>query len=130
MGGAFGALAVGVLAKAGITGDVNGLLFGNPIQLGYQAVSVLAAGAYSFAATFVILKLVDQFIGLRVSAAEEEAGLDLTQHGERGYITGTDELAGDRARFGTALGFTASAPDEEPSSPSSPLTAEPYPSGH
>ena len=92
VGGAFGALAVGVLAKAGITGDVNGLVFGNPAQLGYQALSVLMAGAYSFVVTFVILKLVDLVIGLRVSTDEEEIGLDLTQHGERGYIMGVGEL--------------------------------------
>ena len=50
------------------------------------------AGAYSFVVTFVILKLVDLVIGLRVSTDEEEIGLDLTQHGERGYIMGVGEL--------------------------------------
>jgi hypothetical protein len=42
--------------------------------------------------TFVILKLVDLVIGLRVSTDEEEVGLDLSQHGERGYIMGVGEL--------------------------------------
>jgi ammonium transporter, Amt family len=92
VGGAFGALAVGVFAKAGISGDVNGLVFGNPAQLGYQALSLLLAGSYSFVVTFVILKLVDLVIGLRVSTDEEEVGLDLSQHGERGYIMGVGEL--------------------------------------
>ena len=92
VGGAFGALAVGVLARAGISGDVSGLLDGNPKQLGYQAISLVAAAAYSFSVTFVILKLVDLVIGLRVTAEEEEIGLDLTQHGERGYIMGVGEL--------------------------------------
>src|SRR5438270_9074048 len=92
VGGAFGALAVGLLAKAGITGDVNGLLYGNAGQLGKQAISLAAAAAYSFIATFVLLKLVDAVVGLRVSTEEEEVGLDLTQHGERGYMMGVGEL--------------------------------------
>jgi len=94
VGGTFGALAVGVLAKAGISGDVNGLLYGNSQLLGYQALSVLMAGTYSFIVTFVILKLVDLTIGLRVDAEQEDVGLDLTQHGERGYIMGVGELMG------------------------------------
>jgi Amt family ammonium transporter len=106
VGGAFGALAVGVLAKAGISGDVNGLIYGNPAQLGYQALSVLAAGAYSFVATFVILKVVELAVGLRVSAEDEEVGLDLSQHGERGYIMGV-ELTGDYLPSGTVPGSTA-----------------------
>jgi Amt family ammonium transporter len=92
VGGAFGALAVGLLAKAGISGDVNGLFYGNPGLLGTQAISVAAAAGYSFVITFLILKLVDATIGLRVTTEEEEIGLDLTQHGERGYIIGVGEL--------------------------------------
>jgi Amt family ammonium transporter len=97
VGGAFGALAVGLLARAGISGDVSGLVDGNPIQLGYQALSLVAAGTYSFVLTFGILKLVDLTIGLRVTAEEEEIGLDLTQHGERGYIMGVGELIVDES---------------------------------
>ncbi|HMB06659.1 MAG TPA: ammonium transporter [Isosphaeraceae bacterium] len=96
VGGMFGALGLGVLAKAGISGDVNGLLFGNPGQVSKQAISVVAAASYSFIATFVLLKLVDLTIGLRVTTDEEEIGLDLTQHGERGYIMGIGELMGER----------------------------------
>jgi Amt family ammonium transporter len=94
VGGAFGALAVGMLAKAGISGDINGLFYGNPAQLGYQALSVLAAGTYSFVVTFGLLKLVDALVGLRVTTADEEIGLDLSQHGERGYIMGVGEFVG------------------------------------
>ena len=91
VGGAFGALAVGLLAKASV-GGADGLLFGNPGQLGSQAISLAAAGGYSFVVTFAILKVVDLAVGLRVPADEEELGLDLTQHGERGYIMGVGEL--------------------------------------
>ena len=54
----------------------------------------MAAFAYSFIVTFVLLKLVDALVGLRVTTEEEEIGLDLTQHGERGYIMGIGELMG------------------------------------
>ena len=61
VGGAFGALAVGFLAKAGISGDLNGLFYGSPTLLGAQALSLLAAAAgYSFIVTFAILKVVDR----------------------------------------------------------------------
>jgi Amt family ammonium transporter len=94
VGGMFGALAVGLLAKAGISNDINGLFYGNPKLLVAQATSVGAAALYSFAVTFVLLKLVDALVGLRVKPEEEEEGLDLTQHGERGYIMGVGELMG------------------------------------
>ena len=94
VGGVVGALGLGFLAKAGINGDVNGLLYGSAGLLGKQLISVAAAVGYSFVVTFVILKLVDATVGLRVTDDEEEAGLDLTQHGERGYIMGAGELLG------------------------------------
>jgi Amt family ammonium transporter len=93
VGGAFGALATGCLA-AGIARTTPGLFYGNPKQILIQAASVVSAGAYSFVLTFGLLKLVDATIGLRVSSEEEEVGLDLTQHGERGYIMGAGELIG------------------------------------
>ena len=94
VGGVVGALGVGLLAKAGISGEVNGLFHGNPSLLVTQAISVAAAATYSFVVSFLILKVVDATIGLRVSAEDEEIGLDLTQHGERGYIMGANELFG------------------------------------
>ncbi len=94
VGGAFGALAVGVLAVEGISGNPGGLLSGNANLLGAQALSLLAAGGYSFVVTFGILKLVDLVVGLRVTDDEEDLGLDLTQHGERGYNMGVGELMG------------------------------------
>jgi Amt family ammonium transporter len=94
VGGMFGALAVGIFAKAGISGNVNGLFYGNPKLIVTQALSVVAAFTYSFTVTFILLKLVDALVGLRVTTEEEEVGLDLTQHGERGYIMGIGELMG------------------------------------
>jgi Amt family ammonium transporter len=93
VGGMFGALGVGVLASAGISSNnPAGLLAGNPSLLVSQATSVVAAFTYSFIVTFLLLKVVDALVGLRVTSEEEEIGLDLTQHGERGYIMGIGEL--------------------------------------
>jgi len=107
VGGMFGALAVGVLAVEGISGNPAGLLGGNPNLLVAQAISVLAAFSYSFTATFVLLKLVDAVIGLRVTADEEDIGLDLTQHGERGYIMGAGELLGGLPQHEPTTAMTA-----------------------
>lgn len=95
VGGIFGALSVGLLAKAGMS-DItdNGLIYGDAALLIKQLKSVGAAAIYGFVVSFVLLKLVDVTIGLRVNADEEDAGLDLTQHGERGYIMGAGELLG------------------------------------
>ena len=97
VGGMFGAIAVGVFATAkmtaiaGVAGDVGGLVDASAKLLVSQALSVLAAAAYSFAVTFVLLKIVDLTIGLRVTTDQEEIGLDLSQHGERGYLLGAGE---------------------------------------
>ena len=100
VGGMFGAVAVGIFGTASmiaVAGDykyTKGLIEGGTELLQAQAISVVAAFSYSFVMTFVILKVVDLTIGLRVTTEEEETGLDLTQHGERGYITGLGELFG------------------------------------
>ncbi|VAX16837.1 Ammonium transporter [hydrothermal vent metagenome] len=84
LGGTVGALATGLFASAAI-GGADGLFFGNPGQLGTQFISVAAAWIYSFGVTFIILKVLDATMGLRVSEEEEVTGLDLSLHGERGY---------------------------------------------
>jgi ammonium transporter, Amt family len=87
VGGIFGALATGVFAsKAVNSAGADGLLFGNPSLLMVQLISVVVAVVYAFSLTWIILKVLDKFMGLRVSQAEEIEGLDLSQHGESGYI--------------------------------------------
>jgi Amt family ammonium transporter len=88
VGGTVGALLTGVFAAKVWNGTADGLLYGNPRQLGVQAVAVLAAIAYSAAATFVILKLIALVSSLRVGANEEGLGLDVSQHGEEAYARG------------------------------------------
>jgi len=82
LGGTWGALATGLFASMG---GGTGLFFGNPSQLGIQAIGVVATWAFSFAGTFIILKVIDATVGLRVSKEEEVMGLDLSQHNERAY---------------------------------------------
>ena len=85
VGGTVGALLTGVFAQKSFNGVADGLLYGNPGQLGTQAIAVLAAGAYSFVASFILIKLVGAVISLRATEAEETEGLDISQHGEEAY---------------------------------------------
>src|SRR3989338_3131684 len=86
VGGTVGALATGLFAQKIINplGN-NGLFFGNPSQLGTQAIGVAATMAYSIVVTFAILKALDALIGLRVADEDEVVGLDITQHEESAY---------------------------------------------
>jgi Amt family ammonium transporter len=86
VGGTLGAFATGLFASKAINPAANdGLFFGNPSLLADQALSVLVAWVYSFVVTWIILKLLDKTMGLRVSDEHELNGLDLSQHGEAGY---------------------------------------------
>ena len=82
IGGTWGAIATGLFASVG---GGTGLFFGNPGQVGIQVVGVLATWVFAFVGTFIILKVVDVTVGLRISAEEERLGLDLSQHNERAY---------------------------------------------
>jgi Amt family ammonium transporter len=81
VGGFFGALATGIFAAAAI-GGVDGLIYGNVDQFVVQAIDAFAAMAYAFVVTFILAKVVDRVMGLRVSEDEEYVGLDIAQHGE------------------------------------------------
>jgi ammonium transporter, Amt family len=82
IGGTWGALATGLFASVG---GGTGLFFGNPGQVAIQAIGVGATWVFAGAGTFVILKIVDGVVGLRVSKEEEVLGLDLNEHSERAY---------------------------------------------
>ena len=85
LGGTVGALLTGVFASKAWNGTVDGLLYGNPAQLGVQALGVLAAIAYSGVASYVLLKLIGLVRPLKVAVREEGLGLDVSQHGEEAY---------------------------------------------
>jgi len=86
IGGIWGALATGIFATVAVnSAAVDGAAFGNFSQLGIQAIAVLASVTYSAVMTFVILKVIDVFVGLRVPENEEVLGLDASQHREAAY---------------------------------------------
>jgi len=86
MGGTWGALATGIFASVAVnSAGADGLLLGNALQLARQLAGVAAVWAFAFGGTWILGKLVDATIGLRVSRAEETLGLDISQHGERAY---------------------------------------------
>lgn len=78
IGGVWGAIATGLFAS-------TGAIVGNWHLLGVQLISVFSVILYSLLATFVITKILDATMGMRVTADEEVLGLDISQHGERGY---------------------------------------------
>jgi ammonium transporter, Amt family len=88
LGGTVGALLTGVFAEKAWNTTADGLLFGNPAQLGIQAAAVLASIVYSGALTFVLLKLVAVVVPLRAESNDEGIGMDVSQHGEEAYAEG------------------------------------------
>jgi Amt family ammonium transporter len=89
MGGLAGALLTGVFAQTIYTPIADGLAFGNPVQLLNNAIGAFAALAWAVGITALIIKVMDLVWpgGIRVTPKEEEVGLDLSQHGERAYVT-------------------------------------------
>ncbi|MBE1423989.1 Amt family ammonium transporter [Desulfomicrobium macestii] len=86
VGGVWGALATGLFASQAINpAGFNGLFYGNPGQLWIQFVSVVATCAFSFVVSYVLLKIVNAIVPIRVTEEEEEAGLDVAIHSESAY---------------------------------------------
>ena len=81
VGGFMGILGAGLFASIGATG----LFFGNAEQFGIQVFLALVTLVFSVVGTYIILKIVDLTVGLRISPQDEEMGLDLSQHNERAY---------------------------------------------
>ncbi len=85
-GGIWGALATGIFASKSVNpAGSDGLIHGDFSLLFVQIVSLIPVVIYSFVGTFLILKLITLFTPIRVSREEELEGLDLSQHGEKGY---------------------------------------------
>jgi len=89
VGGTWGALATGLFATK-LVNDAggDGLFYGNPRQLWVQFLAVLVTWILGFVMTIIILKVLEAVMGLRVSEADELAGLDLSQHSETAYVLG------------------------------------------
>ena len=93
-GGMIGAILTGIFATSSINpiyhdaqGKVlrSGVVDGNWGQLLNRCVAIAVAWVIAICGTLIILKVVDVLVGLRVSAADEVQGLDVSQHGEEGY---------------------------------------------
>ena len=86
MCGVWGALATGLFASKAINlAGADGLLAGNASLLLIQGLSVLVSAGYAFGVSYLILKLIDRILGLRVSPTDELKGLDLSEHNESAY---------------------------------------------
>ncbi|MBT3822496.1 MAG: ammonium transporter, partial [Nitrospinaceae bacterium] len=85
VGGIVGALLTGIFVSDsfGGAGLAEGVTMGG--QLWIQLVSIVATLVYSGVLSFIILKVVDKIVGLRVAAEDEQVGLDPSQHNETGY---------------------------------------------
>ncbi|WP_234122606.1 ammonium transporter [Clostridium hydrogenum] len=86
IGGTWGSIATGIFAtKAVNSSGANGLLYGNASLFGIQIIATVATYIFSIVMTLIILKIVDSIFKIRANDDEEEFGLDITIHGEKGY---------------------------------------------
>jgi hypothetical protein len=88
VGGTLGALLTGVFASAYLNESIagnEGIIHGGFRLMGAQLVAVATTAVYTLIVSFLILKVLDLIMGLRVTTEEEQMGLDLTQHGESAY---------------------------------------------
>ena len=86
--GVLGTLCVGLFAKEGVTtlSTANGLFYGGGVSLlGVELLGIVAVGVFTFAASSLVWLVLKKIIGIRVSAAEELAGLDVGEHGNAAY---------------------------------------------
>ncbi len=89
VGGAWGALATGVFASTAVNAaGADGLVYGNPGLVVKQVIAIGATIALAVTVTFVLLKVLDLIMGLRVTDEDEVTGLDLSQHSETAYALG------------------------------------------
>jgi len=119
IGGLTGALLTGVFANSAVNtvfkdsaGNAlpSGLIEGNAKQVVNQLIAALVAIALGMIASWIILKVIDLTIGVRVSGEHETLGLDVSQHGEEGYNLDLDLAASGVFSSGdTQLGFSGAA---------------------
>lgn len=87
-GGMWGTIATGLFASSLInSAGPNGLFFGNPGLVLVQALAVVVVAVFGFVGSYVLLRIINIFTPVRVSKEEEDAGLDMSQHGEEAYAS-------------------------------------------
>lgn len=103
VGGTWGAIATGLFASKAVNPAGNdGLFFGNPDLVLTQLIGVGATWVFAAGMTFIILKVISIFVGLRADEEHEAVGLDITEHGERGYSY-QDVSAGSSVSFASSV---------------------------
>jgi Amt family ammonium transporter len=107
LAGFTGILFIGFFAQVAWNGQSNGLVYGHPKLLGWQAIAAVAGPAYAFAVTYMLLRAIGFVTSLRVGRHQEAIGLDVAEHGEEAYNSGEGAILvpHDTPR-------TARAPDE------------------
>ncbi|MBL1199921.1 MAG: ammonium transporter [Nostoc sp. GBBB01] len=94
VGGTVGAILTAIFATTQVNGGgKDGVLRGNFGELGVELVAIVVAYVIAGVGTFIILKIIDATVGLRVKEEAELQGLDINEHGEEGY---NSEFGGDR----------------------------------
>ena len=89
VGGVIGTILLGVFGSAAINpAGADGILFGNASFFMKELVAVVAASAYAFVFTYLMLALINLITPVRVSEEEERLGLDVSLHGEQAYDEG------------------------------------------
>jgi Amt family ammonium transporter len=106
VGGTWGAIATGLFASKAVNpAGADGLFYGNPGQVVTQIIAVATTMVLAVVGTYVILKIVDALVGLRVTDEDEVVGLDLSQHSETAYSMG----GGQYGEFSSTTGAFADA---------------------
>jgi ammonium transporter, Amt family len=86
VGGLLGTLCVGLFASKLVNpAGADGLIFGNSSLLVSQMTGIVSVGVYAFIISWILLKIIDKILGLRVNEESENLGLDLTEHSETAY---------------------------------------------
>ncbi len=102
IGGTWGAIATGLFASTAVNpAGADGLFYGNAGQLTTQLIGVGVSWVVAAVMTFIILKIIGLFMQVRATADQEIQGLDITEHGERGYAY-QDFMTGSPIGLGSA----------------------------
>ena len=103
VGGLVGTLLIGILATEAAPAGVNGLFYGGGLtQFWSQLIAAVAVMVYSFVLAFIIGKIIDLTMGMRISEDDEIAGVDLTTHAEGAYELADSGSGGKFAGVGQA----------------------------
>ncbi|WP_458318945.1 ammonium transporter [Mycolicibacterium brisbanense] len=116
VGGVVGVLLIGFLATEVMTQGPQGLLYGGGLaQLGKQLLAAVVVAAYAFGMSYGLARLIDRFMGFRLSPEDETTGVDFTQHAETAYAEGVHGHLPPRrpGPFGGTLGLRPESAEDE-----------------